>query len=140
MYTKSENIHDLANAIVVQACDDYRDALRGKCENPGATKREIKRFFKSDYYKLLTAVDSQMLLHRLDVEWEEGKKLIKAGADVDCPELNEPYEFVCPLCGGVATATIKRYKSRKRKDGTHSITYYKIFECSCHRPEQIFLK
>lgn len=140
MYTKSENIHDLANAIVARACDDYRDALRGNGEYPGATKRTIKTFFKSHWYELLTSVDSQMLLNQLDAEWEDGKKLIKVGKGVDCPELNKPYEFVCPLCGRVATATIRQYKSRKRKDGTHRIAYWEMFECSCHRAEQIFLK
>lgn len=140
MYTKSENIHDLANAIVARACDDYRDALRGNGENPGATKRLIKIFFRSDWYELLTSVGSRMLLRQLDAEWEDGKKLIKVGKGVDCPTLNKPYGFACPLCGGVATATIRRYKTPKRKDGTHSITYRKMFECSCHRPEQILLR
>ena len=134
------NVVDISNAIVVQACEDYRDALRGKCGNPDWMLRDVMRFFKSEYYKLMTKVDYHYLLEKLDAEWEEGKKLIDAGIDVDCPKLKKHYEFDCPLCGGRAETYVKRLKTPKRKDGSQTMTYYKVFMCECHRPEEILLK
>lgn len=134
------NVSDLASAIVAQACEDYRDALRGNCDDLDEMLREVMRFFKSTYYDLLTKVDYHYLLEKLNAEWEEGKKLIEVGREVDCPKLKKSYQFKCPLCGEMAETRVTRYKSHKRKDGSRRITYYKSFTCSCHRPERILLK
>ena len=133
-------VSELANAIVAQACEDYRDAIRGKCKNPDKMLWDVKKFFKSNWYERLTKVDYQYLLDKLDAEWEEGKKLIEVGIEVECPKLRKAYKFECPLCGGSAETRVARFKSPKRKDGSRRINYIKSFTCSCHRPEQILLK
>ena len=71
---------NLANAIVAQACDDYRKALRGK-RIDGRSSRyalsELRKFFHSEYFRLLTKVDSKYLIERLEAEY----KAEKGGAD-----------------------------------------------------------
>ena len=63
----------LANAIILQAVKDYRDALkklvRGR-KNTSAedTKRECERFFRSQWYSALTSVDGEMLIRKLNEE------------------------------------------------------------------------
>ena len=61
---------NLANAIIVQAVKDYRAALRTLEQNPKYTpalqdKSEVERFFRSDWYGLLTSVDGESLLRML---------------------------------------------------------------------------
>lgn len=58
---------ELANAIVVQAAEDYRKALRQLRRNPGysealRTKEEAERFFRSKWYTALTSVDGEWLI------------------------------------------------------------------------------
>lgn len=134
------NVTVLANAIVVQACDDYRMAIRGNCSDPDKMLREVKMFFKSGWYKELTNLKSAILLRMLDEEWIEGRKLIEAGRNVDCPELRKAYEFECPICGKTAEAKVIRSKRKNRKDGSYNVSYFKTFTCKCHIPEQILLK
>lgn len=63
----------LANAIILQAVWDYRDALkklaRGR-ENTSAedTKRECEWFFRSRWYSTLTFIDGEMLIRKLNEE------------------------------------------------------------------------
>ena len=131
----------LANAIVQQACEDYRFAIRGRCYNPTKMLRDVRTFFKSEWYKQLTTIDYALILAKLYKEWEEGQKLIKVGKDVDCPELREPYEFKCPLCGGTAIATVTRFKTKKCRNGTFKWNYYKFLTCECHKvSERILVK
>ena len=134
------NVSELANAIVAQACEDYRDALRRNCDDPDGMLQDVLRFFKSKYYKLMTNVNYHYLLEKLDAEWEDGKKLIEAGMAVDCPKPSKRYKFDCPLCGGRAETWVRRYKTPTRKDGSRTITYRKAFLCECHRIEQILFK
>ena len=134
------NMKELANAIVVQACEDYRAALRGNCDDPNLMLQDVMQFFGAKWYKTLTKVDHHYLLEKLDAEWDEGKKLIEAGTNVDCPKLKKHYKFDCPLCGGLAETYVKRHKTPPRKNGERTITYHKVFVCECHRPEQILLK
>lgn len=47
---------NLANAIVAQAAHDYE--LSFSSRNKSIDRNEITRFFKSDWYKVLTSVDS----------------------------------------------------------------------------------
>lgn len=56
---------ELANAIVLQAVKDYRNA-RGPY-GPGKRKK-IERFFLSDWYGMLTELDPMILIKRLREE------------------------------------------------------------------------
>ena len=67
------NVEELANAIIVRAAKDYRKALkRSLCfPNSNSVKNEISKlaaFFQSDYYKLMTNLDGDMLMQRLRQE------------------------------------------------------------------------
>ena len=67
VYT-DEQLQIVANAIIVQAADDYRNALRGKgCDGktPNRVKRECERFFRSDYFTILTKVSGEYLIDKL---------------------------------------------------------------------------
>ena len=63
----------LANAISLQAVKDYRNALKRLKKHPRNgtalyTKREVERFFRSDWYTSLTTVDPEMLILKLNEE------------------------------------------------------------------------
>lgn len=63
----------LANAIVVQAANDYMENLRKKKRNPGSASAEqdigeLERFFRSGWYQVLTSVDGKYLMDRLRKE------------------------------------------------------------------------
>ena len=60
----------LANAIIIQASKDYMTNLRKKKRNPGSASaehdiKECERFFRSDWYQVLTSVDVEYLMDRL---------------------------------------------------------------------------
>ena len=66
-----------ANAIVLQAVKDYRDALKRLKKKPGnqaamSDAMECERFFRSGWYKTLTSVDGEYLIQKLR---EEAKPL-----------------------------------------------------------------
>ena len=67
-----EGFEALANAIVVQAVTDYRRLSEGKkLTHHGSTQYtllELEKFFKSKWFDLLTRVDGEMLLERLQAE------------------------------------------------------------------------
>lgn len=63
----------LANAIVLQAVKDYRSALKRIKMNPAnkaamSDAMECERFFRSDWYSVLTSVDGEYLINRLREE------------------------------------------------------------------------
>ncbi len=63
----------LANAIVLQAVDDYRRALRAVKRNPSNKNAidealNIERFFRSGWYSTLTSIDGEYLILRLQEE------------------------------------------------------------------------
>lgn len=67
------NNENLANAIIVQAAKDYRMALKSLKANPRnrtvmADKTEIERFFRSEWFTVLTSVDGEMLIRSLQME------------------------------------------------------------------------
>ena len=67
------NYENLANAIILQAVKDYRMALKSLKANPRnrtamADKDEIERFFRSDWFSVLTSVDGEMLIGSLQME------------------------------------------------------------------------
>lgn len=63
----------LANAIVLQAVKDYRDAMkklsRGrKNVTAESTRDECLRFFRSGWFGILTELDPEYLIRKLDEE------------------------------------------------------------------------
>ena len=60
----------LANAIIIQAVKDYRNALRQQRRSPNYSKaagrlHEIERFFHSRWFGILTDADPDYLLDRI---------------------------------------------------------------------------
>ena len=67
------NWEDLANAIILQAVEDYRKARKRVRTRPDqkiaqATIREVESFFRSRWFAQLTDIDSEMLIKRLKEE------------------------------------------------------------------------
>ena len=63
----------LANAIVLQACEDYRTALKKIKKNPKnqdamSEAMECEHFFRSGWYQALTSVDGEYLIRKLREE------------------------------------------------------------------------
>lgn len=73
----SENPYEaLANAIILQAVNDYRAALKKVKKNPQNMTAidealQIERFFKSQWYQTLTSVDGEYLINKLRKEASE---------------------------------------------------------------------
>ena len=72
----TEPYQDLANAIILMAVKDYRDALKKlkkrPCHGPAKDmKNEVERFFRSDWYRELTSVDGEILIKKLQAEVSE---------------------------------------------------------------------
>jgi hypothetical protein len=68
-----EPYENLANAIVLQAVKDYRDALKRLKKKPSnqaamSDAMECERFFRSAWYKALTSVDGKYLIQKLREE------------------------------------------------------------------------
>lgn len=64
---------NLANAIILKAVDDYRDALRDLRINPSypdaqRTVSEVERFFRSVWFSALTSLDGVALMEKLRKE------------------------------------------------------------------------
>ncbi len=53
---------NLANAIVLNAVEEYR-----RSNNPQLL-RDLERFFRSEWYQVLTSVDGEMLIQKLRKE------------------------------------------------------------------------
>ena len=65
---------ELANAIILQAVKDYREALRLLSMNPNdksakRDQRNIERFFRSEWFSILTDLNGELLMKKL----KEGK-------------------------------------------------------------------
>ena len=61
---------DLANAIIIQAVKDYRNALKTlkrypRYEPAKAVVAEVEEFFRSEWYRTLTSVDADMLITKI---------------------------------------------------------------------------
>ena len=72
---------EIANAIVIQACNDYKKAYKQSLHKSGIVGEadeelaKLEEFFRSDWYKQLTEVDGEYLMERLRNEvLEKGKK------------------------------------------------------------------
>lgn len=65
----------LANAIILQAVTDYRNARKTlkicpKDRDAMYTTKEVITFFRSDYFKVLTSIDPELLISKLRKEFE----------------------------------------------------------------------
>lgn len=78
----------LANAIVMQACKDYRKTYRLHIrtyrvgDKPDEKLAELEKFFRSDWYRALTDLDGEYLMKRIREEVlasEAKSKKTKAG-------------------------------------------------------------
>lgn len=65
---------NLANAIIIQACNDFRRAYKRylrryrSSDKPDTELLELESFFRSDWYKTLTSVDGEYLMDRIKKE------------------------------------------------------------------------
>ncbi len=75
-----EGYTDLANEIIIRAVKDYKKALRKLKRNPENKRAkediiELKSFFFSEWYRVLTDLDASYLLRkvreRVDEQWSE---------------------------------------------------------------------
>ena len=69
----NDTYEKLANAIVLQAVKDYRNALKRLKKHPHNrialyTKQEVEQFFRSSWYASLTTVDPEILIQKLNEE------------------------------------------------------------------------
>ena len=63
----------LANAIIIQAADDYRVSLRRLKLNRMnreylRVKEDCERFFQSEWFEVLSNVDGKMIMKRIQKE------------------------------------------------------------------------
>lgn len=71
--TKGDSYENLANSIIVLACDDYRTALKKIKKNPHNRDAinealSIERFFHSAWHQTLTTVDGDFIIRKLRAE------------------------------------------------------------------------
>lgn len=64
---------ELANAIIVQAVKDYRDAVERLRYTPNDKsalhdKRSIEKFFRSNWFSILSDLNGELLLKKLKEE------------------------------------------------------------------------
>lgn len=69
---------NLANAIIITACDDYRMALKKIRRNPNnkeamSEAMELERFFHSPWYSTLTSVDGDFIIRKIRTEIVDGR-------------------------------------------------------------------
>ena len=82
-YGEMSGYEIVAMKIIVQAVVDYRTALRALSKNnqdqlAKAKMAEIKCFFRSQWFKMLTDLNGESLIERVEKEWnrkERAKKL-----------------------------------------------------------------
>lgn len=68
----------LANAIIEQAVSDYRDSLRGKRADKYVSVEDMlkdcEKFFKSEWFSILTKIDGERLMKKLQEEFKNESK------------------------------------------------------------------
>lgn len=72
---------NLANAIIIKACDDYRVALKRVQRNPDSKLAiddalSLEKFFCSLWYQALTTVDGEFLIRKIRAEIMDGGTVI----------------------------------------------------------------
>jgi hypothetical protein len=71
-YYNEKGLENLANGIIIQAVTDYRKALRGFSSNSkssSAIAAECERFFRSEWFSVLTNVDGEYLIINIRKEY-----------------------------------------------------------------------
>ena len=68
--TASKCWEDLANAIIIQAANDYTNTLHRLKKHPdnrllAGEQRKIERFFSSTWFQILCPLDGRALIYRL---------------------------------------------------------------------------
>ncbi len=77
----AENPYErLANVIVLQAVADYRAALKKVKHNPESKDAihealKLEKFFRSQWYEMLTKVDGEYLIRRLQEEIRQSESI-----------------------------------------------------------------
>lgn len=77
MQYTNDPVENMANAIVLQAVADYRNALNGVGYGPIPAEQvivELEKFFRSTWYQMLTRVKGEYLIERLKQEHQEKLK------------------------------------------------------------------
>ena len=72
-----ESYQPLFDGIILQAVSDYRNALKGRAydgKKGGQIISECERFFRSEYFSMLTKVPGEFLIERLRKEVEGDKE------------------------------------------------------------------
>lgn len=72
-----EAYQNLANAVILKAVDDYRNALMGigyVGASPEHVINEVETFFRSHYFAILTKVKGDYLIRRIKEEHEENER------------------------------------------------------------------
>lgn len=68
--TTQEPYRELANAVILSAVKDYRSARKAKDRHKVGS---IRRFFRSDYFSVLSDLDGEVLIKKLDEETKNDK-------------------------------------------------------------------
>lgn len=65
-----ENYQDLANAVILQALNDYRYCLAGipLKDSRNTTLKSLEAFFNSEWFKMLTNVDKDLIIDQVRKE------------------------------------------------------------------------
>ena len=75
MQSKDLAYQELADAVVLQAVNDYRNALDGKSYTKRLTAKEVvaevEKFFRSDYLSVFTKLNGEYLIEQLRREHKE---------------------------------------------------------------------
>lgn len=75
-YENEQGLENLANAIILQACKDYKAALKSKrgATREGGSIRSIQRFFHSQWFKTLTKADPDYIMKEIERQVQEEKE------------------------------------------------------------------
>lgn len=105
----NENWHDLANAVVIQVAEDYREHL---CD-----PNELDRFFRSEWYRTLTNVNGEMLIQKLRKEWNRMKVTLVQST----PKPVETIAKIASICYDSAPKNPMGLVKHLYKNGHHSV-------------------
>lgn len=57
---------DLANAVIIQAVNEYRGLLSGSIKpKPDVNIPKLEKFFKSEWFRVLTNMDGATIMNRV---------------------------------------------------------------------------
>lgn len=63
---------DLANAVIIQAVNDYRNLLSGNIKpEPDLNIPKLEKFFKSEWFRVLTNMDGATIMNRVRREFAQ---------------------------------------------------------------------